>query len=73
MKASIFPSENLTQKKRTRQPIMIKIDVETLNLLDHFLPNLNRKGIEHFIRLMLRKAGEEAQRRDAKHHSSDCL
>ena len=48
---------NLNQKihaKGKREPLTITIDPDTLDLLDHLIPNMSRENIEFFIKSMLR-------------------
>jgi hypothetical protein len=35
-----------------------------LDLLDHFIPNLPKEGIEFFVKTLFRQAGEQAAKRD---------
>jgi hypothetical protein len=51
--------------KRTHEPLTITLDSETLDLLDHFLPNLTKEGIEFFVKTLIKQAGIQAVKRDA--------
>jgi hypothetical protein len=54
------------EQKQTgaREPMTITIDSETLDLLDHFIPNMTRENVEFFVRTLLRQAGQQAAKRD---------
>jgi hypothetical protein len=50
--------------KTKREPITITLDVQTLQLLDGFIPNLPKESIEYLIKSLLRRAGSEAVKAD---------